>query len=248
MSLRVSIITPCFNGVSTILDCINSVRNQGYENIEHIIVDGGSTDGTLRLLEEVGANYTSGSDSGIYDAINKGIDRANGDIIGILNCDDYYSSNNVIDSVIECFSSQECDLVHGRLEQVDDAGRKVWTVGKNVTHTQLLKKMRVAHPSVYVKKEIYRQYGKFSVGFRIAGDYDFVLRVFGKCKVSFVDMVMVKMRMNGVSNTQSRMSMQESMAVQLLHGVHPLWALLNYYKSIVVHEFVLKLRVFGVRR
>lgn len=245
---KVSIITPCFNGAGTISDCINSVKKQNYANIEHIIIDGGSTDGTLKILEESGVQYISGPDAGIYDAINKGIQESTGEILGILNCDDYYPSPDVISTVIEQFTCHDIDLLHGKIEQIDDNGRKVWTVGSDVTTPQLMRKMKVAHPSVFVRREVYEKLGGFSIGFRIAGDYDFVLRAFPRTRTQFIDKVMVKMRMNGVSQTHSIKSMRESMAVQLVHGTPPLKALANYYESLIKHKASKIARSLGIRR
>jgi glycosyltransferase len=248
MTTKVSIITPSFNGATTIEGCVNSIRAQGYKNIEHIVIDGGSTDGTLAILERLKVRYISEADAGIYDAMNKGIELATGEIVGILNCDDYYCDDKVIEDVVRYFHSTDCELCHGKIVQVDSNGRHIWSVGSEVSFNQLLKKMRVAHPSVFVRKYVYKKYGSFSIGFRIAGDYEFVLRVWNKLKIGYLDRVMVMMSMEGVSQTHAEASYRESMAAAILHGANIFQAVSGYSLGVIKHVVVVRLRALGWRR
>ncbi len=245
MNHKVSIITPCFNGARTIEACINSIRTQTYLNIEHIVVDGGSTDGTLEILERLNVRYVSEQDAGIYDAMNKGIALVTGEIIGILNCDDCYANNTIIGDVADTFLKTECELCHGRMQQIDADGQVVWTVGSDVNKRNLLKCMRVAHPSVFVARDVYRKYGAFSVGFKIAGDYEFLLRVWSRVKIVYLDKVIVKMRMAGVSNANPRQSYLESCAAAILHGRGLGFACLDYSAGRMRNFVVRLIRALG---
>lgn len=246
--MRVSIITPCFNGEKTIRQCIDSIRMQDYPEIEHIVVDGGSRDGTLKVLDSLNVSYVSGPDAGIYDAMNKGIKLATGDVVGILNCDDFYADQKVISDVVECFHRTRCDICHGKIVQVDSNEISIWTVGGDFSRAQLLRKMRVAHPSVFVKSDVYQRFGGFSVGFRIAGDYEFLLRIWGKVKISYLDRVMVRMRMDGVSQSNVNASYRESLAAVVLHGGNLALAYFDYWAGRLSHFVVEALRRLGFRR
>lgn len=246
--MRVSIITPCFNGEKTIRQCIDSIRMQDYPEIEHIVVDGGSTDGTLKVLDSLNVSYISEPDAGIYDAMNKGISLATGDIIGMLNCDDFYADAKVLSEVVECFQKTSCEICHGKIVQVDCDGVSIWTVGGDFSRSQLLRKMRVAHPSVFVKKGVYERFGKFSVGFRIAGDHEFLLRVWGKVPISYLDRMMVHMRMDGVSQTNVDASYRESLAAVVLRGGSFWLAYFDYCVGRLSHFAVEILRRLGFRR
>jgi glycosyltransferase involved in cell wall biosynthesis len=245
---KISIITPCFNGAATIEACIQSIHIQDYPNVEHIVVDGGSTDGTLAILDRLNVHYISEVDAGIYDAMNKGISLANGEIIGILNCDDFYSTDHVISLVAETFQKTGCELCHGNIHQVDAMGQVIWRVGSDLNFAHLLKSMKVAHPSVFVSNLVYRRFGSFSVGFKIAADYEFLLRIWEKVDVVYLDVVMVMMRMDGISNQNIRSSYIESYAAALLHGRSVLPGFLDYIFGIIKGNTVRMLRKFGVRK
>ena len=240
--IKVSIITPVFNGVETIEKCIKSILDQDYPNIEHIIVDGGSTDGTLQVLERLKVKFVSEPDAGIYDAFNKGVERSSGEFIHILNSDDAYASTLVISKVMNYICEKDLDLCHAKIEQVDTAGCVVSTVGKKLTKKSLLNKMRVAHPSVFVKRSVYEKLGAFSVGFRIAADHEFMLRVWDKVRIGFLPEVVVKMSWGGASNSQVIVSLRESMAASIIHGQPVLKALSVYYMECIknIHRVIKK--------
>ena len=226
--MKVSIITVTFNGAKTIAKCIDSVRSQNYSDIEHIIVDGGSTDGTVSILKNSKLRFISERDCGIYDAMNKGIELATGDIIGILNSDDYLFSNEVISKIVELIKISGVDLVHGKVNIINSDGSCLTTQGADQQLKQLIYHMKIAHPSVYLRREVYSLYGKFSVGYRIAADYDFLLRIIGRVKVAFLNEPLVSMLDGGVSSRQVRRSLREAMAVRIVHGMPPATAYINY--------------------
>ncbi|MAG76691.1 MAG: glycosyl transferase [Colwelliaceae bacterium] len=227
--MKVTVVTAVLNGVSTIAECIASVQAQSYANIEHLVVDGGSTDGTIELLESMGVSFISSRDAGIYNAFNKGIRLATGDVIHILNADDKYKNNKVVEDVMSKLSETAADICHGRIEQTSDTGEVLRLVGRDINLTQLRKKMWVAHPSVFVRREVYSTYGLFSEGFKVAADHEFLLRVWSKVNITFLPEVLVTMRLGGASNSQVELSYRESMAASVIHGAHPLKAVTRYY-------------------
>jgi len=226
---KVSVITPALNCSATIAQCIQSVASQDYSNIEHIVIDGDSTDGTLELLKPYNVEIISEKDAGIYDAINKGIARASGEIIHILNADDNYKHENVLSRMVAFMVDNQLDVGHAKVEQVDLQKKLVRVIGYDVTHRRLLRKCRVAHPAVFVRRSVYKRFGNFSIGFQIAGDHEFFLRIWDRVRVGFMPEVMTVMRLGGVSNSQVGLSYRESMAAALLHGQSPLAAFVNYY-------------------
>ncbi|WP_198018167.1 glycosyltransferase family 2 protein [Hippea jasoniae] len=206
--MLVSIITVVYNNKDTIKDAIESVLNQTYENIEYIVIDGASTDGTVDIVKSYGNRidkFISKKDNGIYDAMNKGINLASGDIIGILNSDDFYVDSKVIEKVVEVFKDKNVDSVYGDLVYVDkDDTDKIIRYWKSKEYKEgLFKKgWHPAHPTFFVKKEIYNKYGVFNLDFKIAADYELMLRFLEKYKIttSYLPEVLVKMRIGGKSN------------------------------------------------
>ncbi len=206
--MKISIITTTYNSASTIEQTIQSVLNQSYTNIEYIIVDGVSTDGTLDILNRYKARLhtiVSGKDTGIYDALNKGISLATGDVIGILHSDDFYTSSNVIENVANSFNQNQCDGLYANLYYVDkDDTNKIkrkWHSG-NYTHGAFLNGWMPPHPTFFVKKEIYNKLGKFNLQFATAADYELMLRFIhkNKIKLAYLNEFIVKMRIGGKSN------------------------------------------------
>lgn len=236
--MKVSVVTPVFNGEKTLAECIESVRNQDYHDIEHIIVDGNSTDGTLDIIRQYGVKYVSEPDAGIYDAFNKGVRMASGQVIHILNSDDMYASTQVISQVVRHMSEEGVDIFHGYAEQTDSTGHVVKRIGREVTRNQLLNKMYVAHPSTFIRSDVYREYGDYSVGFSIAADQEFMLRVWDKVHVGFFPIVTTKMRLGGASNSQVIRNYRESLAAALLHGRSPVPAFLRYYLELAKSLFL----------
>lgn len=206
--MKVSVLTAVKNNVETIDQCINSVSDQSYDNIEHIIIDGGSTDGTLDIIKKHGnavSRLVSEHDQGIYHALNKGIEMATGDIVGFLHADDFYVNHNVIESVVSHMTKFNVDSCYGDLEYVSRKDtEKVIRYWKSCPFEDglLRKGWMPPHPTFFVKRHIYNKHGYFNTDFRIAADYELILRFLGKEKVStyYIPEVLVRMRTGGASN------------------------------------------------
>lgn len=206
--MKVSIITATYNNESTVLDTISSVVSQTYINIEHIIIDGASKDKTLSLINNNSTKILkviSEPDNGIYDALNKGIKNATGDIIVFLHADDIFSDNRVIEKAVKLFTEKKTDCIYGDLQYVSkentDKIIRYWKAGK-YSFSKLKRGWMPPHPTFFVKKEIYDKYGLFDTNFSISADYDIILRFLGKEKISiaYLPEVMIKMRIGGESN------------------------------------------------
>jgi len=203
--LKISIITVVLNNKSYLEDCINSVLNQSYRNIEYIVIDGGSTDGTLdviRKFEKYISKWISEPDLGIYDAMNKGITLATGDLIGILNSDDIYAEKGVIGYVASCFSNNAVATCYGDLVYIkgNDAEKYVrsWKAG-DYSRDKFIKGWMPPHPTFFVRRHVYEQHGLFNLNFPLAADYELMLRFLYKYNVStaYLPKVLVKMRTGG---------------------------------------------------
>jgi len=206
--LKISIITSVYNNQKTIKDAINSVLEQTYENVEYIIVDGGSSDDTVSIVKSYGnkiSKFVSERDKGIYDGLNKGIDLATGDVVAFLHSDDIYASPTILEDVAKAFQSDEhLDGVYGDLVYTpkSDTSKvlRYWK-SKDFDETLLAKGWMPAHPTLFLKREVYEKYGGFDLSFKIAGDYDFMLRVLSAgIKVKYITEVLYKMRVGGESN------------------------------------------------
>ena len=186
--MKISIITVVYNNKETIEEAINSVINQTYSNIEYIVIDGGSIDGTLEVLGEFRNHIdvlVSGKDAGIYDAMNKGVLAATGDVIGILNSDDLYQDATVVESIMNQFiQNPTLDIVYGDLVYVksDNVNKVVRKWKSNSYRNNFFDNGNVPpHPSLFVKKRVYEEAGLFNLDFRLAADYEFMLRIFRRC-------------------------------------------------------------------
>jgi len=204
--LKVSIITIAYNSAETIEDTIVSVVNQDYQNIEYIIIDGGSKDETLNIVnkyKDKTATIISEPDKGIYDAMNKGIANATGDIVGILNSDDIYADNQVISDIVTQIGNHDAvyaDLVYVDREQTDKVTR-FWKSGVYKKNA-FIRGWMPPHPTFFVKKSIYDQYGTYNLALKSAADYECMLRLIHKQKISltYLPRVITKMRVGGQSN------------------------------------------------
>ena len=206
--MKISIITATFNNEETIADTLYAVNSQTYKNIEHIIIDGKSSDNTLKIIEEQKNDnliIISEKDNGIYDALNKGIKQASGEIIGFLHADDIYADNDAIKYIVEKFNSEKSDSVYADLQYISKKNpNKIirnWLSGE-FDFKNLKKGWMPPHPTFFVKKEIYNSLGVFNTDYKIAADYDLMMRFLGKHKIStaYLPHILVKMRVGGESN------------------------------------------------
>ena len=206
--LKISIITATFNSAGTLEDTLRSVMEQTYPNIEHIIVDGGSTDKTISICSKYShiARLVSEPDKGIYDAMNKGVRLATGDIIGILNSDDVYADKDVISEVMQMFSGNRVlDILYGDLVYVatNDLDKIVRRWRSKPYYPNFFRDANVPpHPTLFVKSQVYKDAGLFDLELRLAADYEFMLRVFTKHQFTsgYIPQLIVKLRLGGATN------------------------------------------------
>jgi glycosyltransferase involved in cell wall biosynthesis len=268
--MKVSIITVSYNSAKTIGDTISSVQKQTYENIEYIVVDGLSTDGTSEIVKQfvdavqgrsegvmqgrsegasqdlpkdlskklfnvasqgVVKKFLCERDKGIYDAMNKGLAMATGDIIGVLNSDDFYCSNDVIENVVRAFQENETDCLYGDLNYVDpiDTNKilRKWRSG-SYNKENFLKGWMPPHPTFFVKKSCYYSFGTFDTQFKSAADYELMLRFLFKesCSAQHLPKVMIHMRAGGVSNVSLKNRIRANKEDRLawkINGLKPKW-------------------------
>lgn len=195
--------------MTTLRQAIESVLSQTYHDIEYIIIDGGSTDGTVEIVREYSnriAQFISEPDGGIYDAMNKGIALASGDIIAFLNADDLYAANDVIANVADVFLRSEADVVFGDLVYVDrlDISNVVrFYSARNFAPWKLRFGWMPPHPATFVRAEVYREAGGFDTAYRIASDYEFMVRIFHvyRRRYRWMDQILVRMRLGGISTS-----------------------------------------------
>lgn len=205
--MKISIITVVWNNKKTIKDAIESVLGQTHKDIEYIIIDGASTDGTVEVVKSYGSRiskFVSEADRGLYDAMNKGIALASGDVVGILNSDDFYMDNGVIERVVREFEKTKADSVFADLVYVkpDNLNKVVrYYDSSHFTPQKFAYGWMPAHPTFFVKRWVYEKYGMFETDYKIASDYELLARFMGKNKISYSYMQepIVKMRLGGVS-------------------------------------------------
>tara|TARA_R110001592_G_scaffold111334_1_gene308301 strand:+ start:1801 stop:2544 length:744 start_codon:yes stop_codon:yes gene_type:complete len=203
--MKVSIITVCFNSEKTIEDTLKSVAAQTYPDIEYIVIDGLSSDSTndiVRRYSDIVSVHISEKDEGLYDAMNKGITLASGDVIGILNSDDVFFDESIIQKVVDSFESNDCiyaDVGFYKGENLDSKVRHYSSQG--FLFTKLARGMMPAHPSLYVRRECFDRVGIYNRSYRIASDFDMVVRLFSlpDFKSRYISSEFVKMRLGGIS-------------------------------------------------
>jgi glycosyltransferase len=206
--MKITVVTAVLNNKVFFESCINSVLKQTYPDKESIIVDGGSIDGTVDIIkkyEDRITSWISEPDNGIYDALNKGLKLSSGDIVGILNADDIYAHNKVLETVVSHMTENKVDSCYGNLLYVDRKNlHKTIRYWKSDIYKEGLfyKGWMPPHPTFFVKREMYEKYGYFNTDFKIAADYELMLRLIEKHKIStcYIPEVLVKMRMGGMSN------------------------------------------------
>ncbi len=207
-SVKISVITVAYNAAGTIRDAIRSVLSQTYENVEYIIIDGASSDGTVEIANEYRdkiATFVSEPDSGIYDAMNKGIRLATGDVIGFLNSDDMYQNDRVLERIANAFADPKIDACYGDLIYVDkDEIEKAVRYWKSRPFTKGLYQWgwMPAHPTFYVRRRVYEELGGFDLEFKLQSDFEITTRfleVHG-VKAAYLPEILVRMRAGGATN------------------------------------------------
>lgn len=203
--LKVSIVTVSYNSAKTIEQTIKSVINQTYSNIEYIVIDGGSTDGTVDIIkkyEDRIAYWVSEPDDGIFDAMNKGIKIATGEVVGIINSDDWYENNAVEIVAREFCCDKNMDILVGNVYYRDYHGN-ILDVRRNGSLDKYVKKvMPINHPGMFVRREVYRAYGGYDVEFPLASDYEFICRMYKLgCIVNYNKYILSNFRENGATST-----------------------------------------------
>jgi glycosyltransferase involved in cell wall biosynthesis len=229
--MKISIITATYNSAATVRDTLTCIARQQYPNIEHIIVDGVSKDNTLAIVGEFShiAKTISEKDKGIYDAMNKGIQLATGEVIGILNSDDFYTNAEVLTKVAAAFNDPAVEAVYGDLQYVKadntDVVTRTWKSGM-FKKKSLYYGWMPPHPTFFVRRHVYEKCGLFNTTLRSAADYELMLRVLLKfnTRVQYIPEVLVKMRAGGMSNAslknRLRANKEDAMAWKL-NGLKP---------------------------
>jgi glycosyltransferase involved in cell wall biosynthesis len=207
--VTISIITVCYNSVKTIQETLQSVASQRYPHVEYILIDGGSTDGTqdvIRSFSQHIAHVVSEPDNGIYDAMNKGIALATGDIVGLLNADDLYANENVLATVAQAFFDQQLDACYSDLiyfaSNDPDKVLRYWR-SNSFRPGLFAKGWCPAHPTFFVRRQLYERYGAFDIHFNGGNDVELMMRFLEKHHIQtrYLPEVMVRMRLGGVSNS-----------------------------------------------
>lgn len=215
--MKLSIVTAVFNGKGTIADALGSLFAQTHPAIESIVIDGGSTDGTLDILraqQDRLSVLVSEPDRGIYDALNKGIRLATGDVVGFLHSDDLLAAPDTLLRVAEAFADPGVDAVYGDLLYVRKASServvRYWRAG-TFSRGKLAWGWMPPHPALYLRRQVYEHFGLFDTSYRITADYDFILRALGSgIRVEYLPEVLVKMRVGGTSNRSVANIMRKS--------------------------------------
>ena len=241
--MKVSIITISFNANKTIEKTLSSVAGQSYNNIEHIIVDGGSKDNTLEICNSFHhvSKIISEPDDGVYDAFNKGLNLATGDVVGFLNADDVFFNENSVQEIVNAFSSNETDIVYGNLDYVNEKGKIIRNWISRSYEVGLVKKAWMpAHPTFYCKMEVYDRLGGYDDSFKIGGDFELCLRFLEVNKVPsfYLNKKLIKMLVGGISNSglKSKWTIyHDELKAFKLHGikVNPILFFLHKLKKVV---------------
>jgi glycosyltransferase len=237
--VKISIISIVYNNEDHILDCINSVNNQKYDNMEYIIIDGGSTDGTVKKIEENNDRidvFISEKDKGLYDALNKGIKKATGDVIGILHSDDVFFNQNVLLKVASAFKESKADLVYGKGVYVSKTNlskmKRIYS-SNNFNKAYLYFGWIPLHTTIFVKKHIFEKYGLYDLSYSIASDYEISLRWFlnDEIKKYYLDCFFVKMRLGGKSTTTKLQKKKSSEDLEIIKSYN-LWGVITLFFKI----------------
>ena len=230
----ISIITATYNSAKTVRDTFRSVLSQDYEDFEYVVIDGGSNDGTVDIIREYEPvfgsrmKWISEPDSGIYDAMNKGIRMATGDVVGLLNSDDFYTSGNVLSSVASALGDDSFDAVYGDVHYVNGCNLEkcVRYYSSRPFHRWCMRfGLMPAHPSFYCRRSVYEKYGTFDLTYKVAADFECLLRLIyiHRIKTKYIPLDFVTMRTGGASTSgmaSHKKIMHEHQLAFKRHGVY----------------------------
>lgn len=246
--MKISVITVCYNGAGTIKDTLESIASQRHKDFEHLIIDGGSTDGTLEIIRAWRGHpvrLISESDEGIYDAMNKGIKLSTGDVVAFLNADDFYKDEDVLAQVARVMQAEQLDALYGDVEffrpgQQDVVLRR-YNSGR-FTAGRLGWGWMPAHPALFVRRAVFERYGVFRTDYRIAGDFEFIARVFRhpELRHRHLPESLVRMQLGGVSTSGWRATLQlnrEMMRACRANAIPTNWVKLLLRYPVKVLEF-----------
>jgi len=227
--MKISIITVTYNSAQFLENCIESVNKQSYRNVEHIIIDGASTDGTLDIIkkhEQQIVKWISEKDDGLYYALNKGINMSTGDIVGVLHSDDFFAYPEALEDIVTTFKMTHAEALYADLKYVDTENtnkiKRTWKAGAYY-HNSFLFGWMPPHPTFYVKKEIYNKYGTFNTDLTSSADYELMLRFLYKHKIkpAYLPKTLICMRIGGISNrnmgNRVKANMEDRKAWKLNH-------------------------------
>lgn len=237
--MKVSVITVVYNGEKYLRRAIESVLNQNYHNIEYIIIDGGSRDSSISIIKEYESRITywcSESDNGIADAFNKGIKKATGELVGILNCDDWYEADTIAKAVEAC-QLHKADVLHGKMQYwINEEKEYVFTAN----HDLLLKEMVMNHPTVFVRREIYEKYGSFEEKWHYAMDYELLLRLYvSGVKFHYIPEITANMQLGGASDLNWTKAFWESFLIKKKH-LRKSFSPFCYFIYMLLRKFISK--------
>ena len=237
--MKISIVTVCYNSANTIADTLKSIADQINVDVEHIVIDGQSSDETVAIIKKFPSETTliSEPDKGIYDAMNKGIALANGDIVGTLNADDLYMNNRVLEDVMKIFNDPSVEACYGDLFYVHqnnvEQTVRFWK-SKDYKADLFKSGWMPAHPTFFVRKSVYNQLGVFDLNYKIAADFELLFRFIEryKIKTKYIPKVLVKMRLGGTTNKNlSNIFRQNKEIISILN---------KYYVDFSIVKFVFK--------
>ncbi|MBC7411019.1 MAG: glycosyltransferase [Bacteroidia bacterium] len=245
MQPLVSIITVCYNAEKHLEQCMQSVLTQDYPNLEYILVDGKSTDGTLAIIQKIATqhpnvNYISETDKGIYDAMNKGIALAKGDIIACVNADDFLLDATIVKGAVALMQASNADVVHGNIVQQIELGGKQYRKNQTSNFANIMRNMELVQGTSYWRKEAIEKIGTFDISYKIVADYDYVLRGV-KLGLNYVmsNDVWLVFRIGGISTTTCKSS-KENMRLTKVHNTGTYWNYVKRYYTCIIKSFLKK--------
>ncbi len=246
--MTITIITVAYNSAHTIANTLQCIQNQSYNKIEHIVVDGNSSDNTFNIINNYPhvSQTISEPDNGVYFAMNKGLEMAQGDIIGILNSDDIYATPYIIEKVAAFFMSSDIDGVYGDLDYINNKNKVVrnWRSGA-YSRNKFLQGWMPPHPTFFVRKSVYDKFGGFNTNLKNSADYELMLRLMykHKIKMGYIPEVMVKMKTGGLSNANFFNRVRANKEDKLAWGINGLKPSL-YFRWVKPIRKLLQFKIF----